>query len=384
MSKLFAKSINLTRFSVEFRENEKFSTEAVIEAINSHAFRDIEETSEPESIGWVTASDSSVSVFQDTGLLIVDRYLFFSLRHDVRRVPSAVLRKNIKDAESAWLAEHPGLRRPPKQVREQIRDTHQAILLSKTIPSPSVNDVVWNMDANELLLLSTSAKTIDRFDALFRKSFPGVHLRLITPYNYADISVAGSDLETLLKQHNQSNSDSVLELMKSNVWIGQDFLLWLLSGAVAQSGGTEATAWIDTKVVLVGETAEGIEKISVSGNIAVTQSPLKAALQEGKRVISATIYMTQNEDEWSLNLTAENFAIASYRTPVVEPEEGDQVDHQSEAQAASLEKVHMINKGMELLCSLLHQFLGERLIATAWEERSRMISEWHSDIGKQP
>jgi hypothetical protein len=136
------------------------------------------------------------------------------------------------------------------------------------------------------------------------------------------------------------------------------------------------TAWIDTKVVLVGENGEGVEKVVVSGNIASTQYPVKAALRDGKRITSATIYMAQEDDEWRLNLVGENFSISSFKTPSVKLEEGEQVDEASEAQAAHLEKVHMVRKGLELLTSLLNMYLVERLESAQWDDRKRQIEEW--------
>jgi hypothetical protein len=199
---------------------------------------------------------------------------------------------------------------------------------------------------------------------------------MITPYQYADKAVSGSPLTESLKKLNLANSDSVLELIKANSWIGQEFLLWLLSGATSGDNPTDVTAWIDTKVVLVGENVEGVEKVVVSGNIATTQHPIKAALRDGKRITSATIYMEQADDEWRMNLVGENFSISSFKTPTVKLEEGEQVDEASEAQAAHLEKVHMVRKGLELLTSLLNMFLVERLEAALWEDRKRQIEEW--------
>lgn len=376
MSKLLANSISLTRFNVELAEKEAFTPARLIELLNKYGFRAIDTTLDPESLGWVTATDSAVSVFEDSGLVFVDRFLFFSMRRDVRRIPAAVLKENTKNAEAEWLAEHPNMRRVPKPVKEEIKETEQLSLMAKTIPTPTVNDVVWDTDKNEILLLANSGKVIDQFDTLFRKTFPGAHLRMATPYHYAEQAVAGGPLAESLRKQNLAGSDSALDLIKSNNWIGQDFLIWLLTGASRCDDPANISTWIDTKVALSGENVEGVEKVVVSGMIATTQHPIKAALRDGKQVISATVYMRQDDEEWRLNLTGENFSISSFKTPPVELEEGAQVDEESEAQAAHLEKVHLIGKGMELLSALLRQFLVERLAPARWNDRRQKIDEW--------
>jgi hypothetical protein len=376
LSKLLANSINLTRFNVELAEKEDFTPATLIELLNKYGFRAIDTTVDPDSLGWVTATDTAVSVFEDSGLVFVDRFLFFSMRRDVRRVPAAVLKENIKNAEAEWLAEHPNMRRVPKQVKGEIKETHQLSLMAKTIPTPTVNDVVWDTEKNEILLLANSSKIIDQFDTLFRKTFPGAHLRMATPYHYAEQAVAGGPLAELLRKQNLAGSDSVLDLIKSNNWIGQDFLLWLLTGASTCDEPTDISTWIDTKVVLAGENMEGVEKVVVSGMIATTQHPIKAALRDGKRIISATIHIRQDDEEWRLNLVGENFSISSFKTPPVEFEAGAHVDKQSEAQAAHLEKVHIIRKGTELLSALLRQFLVERLVPARWNDRMQKVDEW--------
>jgi len=84
-----------------------------------------------------------------------------------------VLKSHAGREEGAFLAQHPNLRRTPKNKRAEIKEQVQQRLLTMCLPVPSIVDVVWDQKSGILTLFSLGGKVIERFEELFRKSFEG-------------------------------------------------------------------------------------------------------------------------------------------------------------------------------------------------------------------
>lgn len=343
-------------------------------ALTSHAFKPIDDGTETESAGWVQLNDTAIAAFDNPGFIWVDNYIFFSLRHDKRKVPDAVLKQETKKGEQEWLKDKPNFRRPPKKKREEIKETATLKLLAKTLPVPTVTDCIWDMEKGVVHLMATSGKAVDRFIDLFHKTFSDVHLSPITPYHRAEKSVAGTALAEILPEHNQAGSDSVMSLINDNKWLGRDFLLWLLAGA-GESAVPNLVAWIDKKLAMAGESGEGeLQKVTISGPLADRMMTIKAALLDGKWILGAGVHIEAEENRWQFGLNGETFAIASMKTPSVLMERNPE-DELNEYQAAALEKIRLVNKGLDYLQDLLRAFLKERL-TDRWSGRLVEIQSW--------
>lgn len=171
-------------------------------------------------------------------------------------------------------------------------------------------------------------------------------------------------------KYSNENTDTVL---------GREFLTWLwyrsdtANGLMnlsekAEHAGHPFSVGIEQSVVVRGGEGDNLDTTSVSGSL----SPLKEArigLQMGKFVVSAIIFMEKDGLLWQMKLKAENFCIGSMRTPTVDRgEEGD-------LDALFLEKMYLIETGLEMLDDLYRQFLDKRL-SHAWHEETRAIGEW--------
>ena len=104
---IMANSVSVTQFRVvgEFPEGDLFAW--VGESLEKFAFKNIEETADELSVGWVRTDD-----YQRTDFTLVqpfrrDRYISFTLRKDQRTVPAQLLKFRQKAAELKFLNENP-------------------------------------------------------------------------------------------------------------------------------------------------------------------------------------------------------------------------------------------------------------------------------------
>lgn len=383
---VYANTVSITQFTVTGDIPQQDQFDWFSRQLVGRAFQSIENSSDELSEGWTQVDHPDDAAFQVPSAFWRDNYLLFSLRRDQRRIPAAVLKSHTAREEGAFLAQHPNLRRTPKDKRAEIKEQVQLRLLGRCLPVPSTVDVVWDLKRGVLTLFSLGSKVVERFEDIFRKSFEGLHPLAIHPFARARMLLEGELLEKLEKA-NQANSDSAVALIRDNQWLGWDFMLWLLQRGLNGEGdfrvcrpghfgpGEGFTAWIDDRILLQGGGEEGgIQKVSVSGS---QDSYLEAisAIRGGKKITSATICMEQDENLWKLTLKGETFGFASFKCPQVRIERDNTVEEMSEREAAFFERMYLLEQGVQLFDSLFVTFLEERLTA-AWNGRLVAIKEW--------
>ena len=388
---VYANTVSIIQFMVKGDLPERDRFPWLSGKLTARGFRSIENSAEEVSEGWVLVDRPDDADFASPGDFWRDDYLVFSLRRDQRKIPAAVLKSHAGREEGAFLAQHPNLRRTPKNKRLEIRELVQTRLLARCLPTPSSVDGVWNLKSGVLTLFGIGTKTVERFEDYFRKTFEGFSLTLIHPYARAGMLV-DSRLRDALEKANQANTEAVTAMIRDNQWLGWEFQLWLLQRGISGegdftvscpghfSGGERYSAWIDDRIQFQGGGEEGgIQKVSVSGS---QDSYLEAisALKSGKRITSATICMEKDENLWKLTLKGDTFAFASFRAPQVRIEKDATVNEMSEREAAFYERMFLLEQGIQLFDSLFHSFLEERL-SGAWAGRAAAIQEWLEGSG---
>jgi len=355
------------------------------ECLDKHAFNSIEDGAEELSIGWVRTDDYQEADFAATQPFRRDHYASFTLRRDQRRIPTALLKAYQRVAEHEFLQANPAFFKVPKQKREDIKDAVRLGLLARTLPAPAMYDAVWDTRSGLVTIASLSAKVIDQFETEFKKSFPGLRLIMVHPYARA-AAIAPEELQPELEKANLATTESVLDLIRANQWLGQDLLLWLLYQTLAGSGeytvitagpmgkGEPFAAFLNDRLLLqaVGET--GTQKITVAGAQDDFREVL-AALRQGKSITEATIHLEKDENAWKLTLKGEMFHFGSYRCPAVQIEKDNTVDSQMEQEAVFFERMHLMESGLQLFDSLFATFLGERL-GGSWPATQEAIKKW--------
>ncbi len=356
------------------------------EKLAEEGFQSIENSAEELATGWVELGGYDHSDFADPGSCWRDHLLCFTLRQDRRRVPSALLKRQISILSDQFLAEKQDLNFVPKAEKEQIRDLARSMLLVKTLPTPSFYDVVWDTDKQLLRFCSLGQSMIDSFQGLFHQTFPELRLQMLHPLSRS-LQVLPEEFHEAMKQSDQAQTDSLLEQIEANRWLGFDFLQWLLYRTLNSDSRYQVnvdgpllakqpfTAFLDNRLVLVGGCHEGLQKIVVAGP-QDHYLEVKAALREGKEIEEAIIHLQQDEDQgWKLTLKGDRFQFGSYRTPMIRPESGPNDDPRAEAEAAFYTKLAAVEEGEQMFNSLLRTFLELRL-GENWNGIKSAILQW--------
>jgi hypothetical protein len=382
---LLANTVSISQFRVVGDLPPVDLRDWVAEQLNRHAFRSIEEGIEELAVGWVTADDHQATDFTIPRSCRFDHYLLFTLRKDQRRVPAPLLKAYQRVAEQEFLAANPSFFRVPKQKREDIRDAVKLRLLARTLPSPATCDVLWDTRSGMVTLASVSGPMVDLFESEFKKCFPGLRPVAVHPYARAEMAVPEA-LRPALEQANLATADTVLDLVRANLWLGRELLLWLLHRTLTGSGdyhvcrpgpagaGELFTAWLNDRLVLQLANDEGTQKITVAGAQSRFQEVL-AALREGKQISEATIHLEKDDQSWRLTLKGELFRFGSFKAPSVQLERDNTVDRDLEREALVFERMHLLETGLQLFDSLLVRFLEDRL-GGSWPAALARIESW--------
>lgn len=382
---ILANSVSICQFQVvgDMPEGDLFTW--IGECLDKYAFSSIESGAEELAVGWVRTDDYQASDFGAAQQFRRDHYASFTLRRDQRRIPAPLLKFYQQGAEQEFLGANPGFFRVPKQKREDIRDAARLALLMRALPAPSMYDVVWDTRTGVVTLATVSARIVDLFETEFKKSFPGLRLQMIHPFARAK-EVVAAELLPVLEQANLATTEAVLDLIRANCWIGQDFLLWLLWQTMTGSGeftvatagtygsGEPFSAFMNDRVLLQMRGESGVQKVTVAGAQDDFREVL-AALRLGKSITEATIHLEKDENAWKLTLKGELFHFGSFRSPPVQLEKDSTVDRQAEEEAVFYERMHLLEGGLQLFDSLFGRFLHTRL-GDGWSRTQDEIASW--------
>ncbi len=157
----------------------------ISDRLKQHAFKDIDDTSEERSWGWVSFEDM-LDTFWREAPPQKGAYIAFSLRLDTRRIPPAVLKKHVAVALKAEEARNreQGKKYVSRERKKELREQVQARLMQRCLPIPAEFNVVWNSADNTVFFASTQGKMLELFQEHFTKSFD-LHLEPLTPYGLA-------------------------------------------------------------------------------------------------------------------------------------------------------------------------------------------------------
>lgn len=185
MGTITSSSISFTRFRIIDPIPSELWTQ-IPDKLRQFAFRDIDDLPEMQAYGWVCFEDMLDTEWR-TAPPQKGNYFTFSLRLDTRRIPPAIIKKQLS---LAMKAEKEKLEAQGKKFisRERKKELKEQVLLrlrQRFLPTPAEFNVVWEPDRNEVWFASTQGKMIDLFMEAFLNSFE-LHLEQITPYSLAE------------------------------------------------------------------------------------------------------------------------------------------------------------------------------------------------------
>jgi len=383
---ILAPSASICHFQITGSLPDGTSPDWIAEQLSSQGFKSIEQSSDELSIGWVTLDDPDCGTFEHSGVCRRDQHICFSLRQDRRRIPAALYKRQVAQFSEKFLESRPDMKRVPKGEMEEIRDRSRSLLMARTLPSPAIYDVDWDTERNIIRFSGLNQKMVETFLGMFHQTFPTLRLNLYHPMARAG-EVLPAELKPALQKSNRAQTDSAIEQIDANRWLGNDFLHWLLYRTLNSDSRYGVTrpgplldkepflAYLDDRLLLVGGGQEGIQKIVVAGP-QDSYREVKAALLQGKLIEEATLHMQRDDESaWKMTLKAERFYFGSFRTPMIRPDSEPNDDPAAEAEAAFLTKIGAIEEGEQMFDSLLSGFLYLRL-GESWGEELKVMEKW--------
>jgi DNA recombination-dependent growth factor C len=175
---LLTGSASLTRFSVVGELPESF-WDFVAERVAAQSFKDIDDTLDEYSIGWVSVADMFDAGFAYSSYAAGD-YVALTMRIDERKVTPSVLKKYVMKEEARIKMEQQ-IPRLGRAARLEIKERIRTELVRKSPPVPSTYDLCWNLADNTVLFFSTSQKARALLEDLFKETF-NVSLILQIPW----------------------------------------------------------------------------------------------------------------------------------------------------------------------------------------------------------
>jgi len=378
-------TVSLCQFKVVGDQPGKDLYEWVSDRLAKYSFRSIDNTIDQVSSGWVHLDDPSGNSFNSPRAFWRDHYLAFTLRRDQRRIPSVLFRTYLRKAESEFLGAHPGMRRVPKQKREELSQAVLAALYAKTLPVPSTYDAVWDTRSGLVSFTSLSPKAIELFENHFKNTFDGLRLVMLHPLSRGERVLKDKLRPSLLKANRAATGD-VLNLIQDNQWLGWDFLLWLTYRTTSQTSeytvnqagpgqeGETFVAYLNDRLVLLGGGEGSLQRVSVVGS-QEQFSEVRAALKSGKQITEATLTFEKEENQWKMTLRSLMFHFASFKSPSVQIEKDNTTHEADEKEAVFYERMSLLEEGLQLFDSLFATFLEIRLGKT-WADEEKGIRKW--------
>jgi len=295
--------------------------------IRAMGFRDIDDTFDEYSIGWV----SILNMF-DHGSNnyhpIVGDYVVASMRIDQRSVPGAVLKKFVQKEEQRIKTEKqiPKISRTQRvEIKERIRTE----FVRKAKPAPLVVDMAWNLPTGHVFLFSTNKSAQSVFEDLFKETFG-------------------------------------FQVQRKEYPTADEFLTWLWRESM-----TEGTV-DDVNMVRKVLVSDGARKVSCSGGVSFHFPEALVGVGIGKMVNAATIDLTTvDSSSFSFSLSVPSFEYKSVKLPRV----GATGDGASEEDGLIYERVYLFESLLSSVNNLFSKYIEVRE-SPEWDEEMSKIREW--------
>ncbi len=382
---IMSNTVSIFQYEVQGKIPEKDQKLWIQQRLAENRFEPVDTTPDPESSGWVRFDEHANSEFSSLAAFNFEDYCVFTLRRDVRKVPAALVKNLVEKECGEWLRERPKLHKVPLSRKREIRENVHAALLARSLPEPSLYDVLWDLKAGVVTVANISAKVLDFVEDEFSATFDGLSLVPIHPIRRAE-RLLTEEQRRGLDRLNQAPARDVLQQMKKNRWLGWEFLQWLMYRSaegsseyrVAREGvaekGDQFIAFVHDRFVLTEEHEEGTRKSSITGP-QKDFSEARKAIQSGKNITEATIHLEKDMFKWKLSLKGDIFAFASFSCPPVKIERDGTADPSMERDAVFFERMALLETGIQLFESLLSSYLDDRM-SGSWPKITKAMSEW--------
>jgi len=328
-------SASFVEFSVK-GELPADSSNFIADRIKAFSFKDIDDSYDEYSVGWVSVLNMFDSEFAYSSHSF-GSYVAMSLRVDERKIPGAILKKCVAKEIAKVKAE----RQVPKLSRSVlvgIKERVKTELIRKAKPTPTVADVLWDIANNRVLLFSTNKSIQAIFEDFFKESL--------------GLNVTPVDPEEITAEALQRNPDTSYTPGNSN--IGCEFLTWLwfksLTGdGLIHLGNETVNVEIGDKIQL--ESTNPGEKVSCSNSY----EEAKKALAVGKIAVQMDLTIDRDDTEIPLTFAASSFSYKGVKLPKTSGTES------GEDEGVVLERIYLFLKVLDTVRQMFDAFIALRL-----------------------
>ncbi len=333
---------------------------AFADRVKAFAFRDFFPENDDKSQGWTVLQDILDNDFKYGSHTLGD-YRVFSLRIDRKKVPGALLRLRVLEAEQRLRGERGG----KKLYREEKEALHGAVhqeLLKQTLPIPSLFDCCWNLSEGMIWFAGHGEKVLQEFQDFFRETF-SMGLSLYTPWVDA-LPAAVSD------------GDESADFLTREP--GREFLTWLWfkseerNGRIDLGGDEEIMLLFVRRLVLESGQGDYAESVVCQGQHASLLEG-KEALRQGKKIRAARLSLEIDAAEWEFTFKADLFQFQSMKVPAPAEEFGE--NGEIAAEGRLLERIFLIEKAVAVMDRLFTAFLALRG-SHAWTAEAARMENW--------
>lgn len=170
----------------------------------------------------------------------------------------------------------------------------------------------------------------------------------------------------------------LLDLIEQKRFLGQEFLIWLWrlaeerGGNVSLPDGGEVTVIFEKHMLLESGQGPDCEKLVCRGEMTELREA-RAGLALGKRPEQARLRLVREEREYSLTLTASTLEFRSMKLPAA----GDGEKDRSGIEGQVLERIFLIEEGIDLINGLFRRFVTLRA-SEQWPVELAALRQWIS------
>ncbi|HID70245.1 MAG TPA: DNA recombination-dependent growth factor C [Desulfobacterales bacterium] len=184
---------SFVRFGVEGELPENI-WDFIADKVVSFAFRDIDDTYDEYSLGWVSVLNMFDTEFEYASYA-AGNYVTLSMRLDERKVSSTIVKKFVQNEEERVKKEKQ-IPKIARSMRVEIKERIQNELMRKALPMPAVFDMCWNLENSTVLFFSTNKKAQALLEDLFKETF-GLTLIQQIPYLCGEHVLDEDDVDKL-------------------------------------------------------------------------------------------------------------------------------------------------------------------------------------------
>jgi hypothetical protein len=378
-------SVTYTRFAVRGPKPGLFDDEH-LERLRAHALaKGTPLAADGVLAGWAAGGHVLDDQFTERKNVYPD-HLLWDFWTETNRPPAELFKAYYETDLKALSANNPSgfpSAKQKREAKESARDRLEEEAKDGRFKKRRCVPVLWDAIRNEVLVGTCSAATLDRFTALFHRTFGERLGRKPNEEVLAERAAAA-----LATDMNPEARDAELSRFTAGTpegadcrwapfsdrpdFLGNEFLLWLwFKGSeecdtVRVKDGTDVTWLFSGGIRLEHPTSSDNDTINAASAVRKPQA-LRAA-QAGYLPRKAALTLVRQNQPFACKLTAETLAVSGLKLP--KPD-----DAVTDARAKAEDRLGTLRDFVETLDLLYHHFLGLRL-SSLWTSESADMTEW--------